>query len=242
MKLCSLLFPKRNYTVMSPNFYTHIYLVNLYISRIGLSILLQPNMWTDPGNILNRSQTHECRKLGLRPRNSQKRNGIFVAVCSWHWRHFAAGIIDTDDKLAVGVAAIRVNFRKDLTTRDVDIGSVPNIFANFLKTRNGYCVNLRPGTRWFVKKTGSQKSSDTVSLRLMKKCVYWQKFILILDHLVATKGREKNCIILILQLILQSVHEAINNRNNQGEFRIHLNIRAISRNSHLIFETGKGLF
>ncbi len=22
-----------------------------YISRIGLSILLQPNMWTDPGNI-----------------------------------------------------------------------------------------------------------------------------------------------------------------------------------------------
>ncbi len=32
-----------------------------YISRIGLSILLQPNMLTDPENIcIHRSQTHEC--------------------------------------------------------------------------------------------------------------------------------------------------------------------------------------
>ncbi len=31
------------------------------ISRIGLPILLQGNMWTHPGNIyVNRSQTHEC--------------------------------------------------------------------------------------------------------------------------------------------------------------------------------------
>ena len=36
------LFPKQNYNVLSPNPHTHM---------IGLSILLQPNMWTDPGNI-----------------------------------------------------------------------------------------------------------------------------------------------------------------------------------------------
>jgi hypothetical protein len=29
-----------------------------------LSILLQENMWTDPENIINRSQTHECGNWG----------------------------------------------------------------------------------------------------------------------------------------------------------------------------------
>jgi hypothetical protein len=54
-----LLFPKQNYNVLSPSFYTHISVRSLYISRIGLPILLQGNMWTDLGKI-NRSQTHEC--------------------------------------------------------------------------------------------------------------------------------------------------------------------------------------
>jgi hypothetical protein len=45
------LFPKQNSNVLSPNSYTHISVGDLYISRIGLSILMQPNMWTDPGNI-----------------------------------------------------------------------------------------------------------------------------------------------------------------------------------------------
>jgi hypothetical protein len=40
------LFPKQNYNVLSPNSYTHISVKDLYTSRIGLSILLQPNMWT----------------------------------------------------------------------------------------------------------------------------------------------------------------------------------------------------
>ncbi len=39
------------YNVLSPNSYTNISVRDLYISRIGLSILLQPNLWTDPGNI-----------------------------------------------------------------------------------------------------------------------------------------------------------------------------------------------
>ncbi len=44
-----LLFPKQNYNVLSPSYYTPVR--DLYISRIGLPILLQGNMWTDPGNI-----------------------------------------------------------------------------------------------------------------------------------------------------------------------------------------------
>ncbi len=46
-----LLFLKQNYNVLSPSSYTHIPVRNLYISWIGLPILLQGNMWTGPGNI-----------------------------------------------------------------------------------------------------------------------------------------------------------------------------------------------
>jgi hypothetical protein len=46
------LFPKHNYNVLSPSSYTHISVRDLYIYlAIGLPILLQGNMWTDPGNI-----------------------------------------------------------------------------------------------------------------------------------------------------------------------------------------------
>jgi len=46
---------------------------DLYISRIGLSILLQPDMWADPGNIsiVHRHMNVEIR---MRPCNSQNRN------------------------------------------------------------------------------------------------------------------------------------------------------------------------
>jgi hypothetical protein len=43
-----------------PNLYIHVYVSDLYIPTIGLPILLQENMWTDPGNV-DRSQAHECR-------------------------------------------------------------------------------------------------------------------------------------------------------------------------------------
>ncbi len=46
-----LLFLKQNYNVLSPRSFTHISVRDLYISRIDLPILLQGNMWTDPGNI-----------------------------------------------------------------------------------------------------------------------------------------------------------------------------------------------
>jgi hypothetical protein len=46
-----LLYPKNNYNVLSPSSYAHISVGDLYMSRICLSILLQGNMWADPGNI-----------------------------------------------------------------------------------------------------------------------------------------------------------------------------------------------
>ncbi len=46
-----LIFLKQNYNVLSPNPYTHIIVRDLFISRISLPILLQVNMWTNPGNI-----------------------------------------------------------------------------------------------------------------------------------------------------------------------------------------------
>jgi hypothetical protein len=44
-----LLISKQSYNLLSPTSYTHISVRDLYISRIGLPILLQENMWTDPG-------------------------------------------------------------------------------------------------------------------------------------------------------------------------------------------------
>ncbi len=39
-----LLFPKQNFNVLSPSSYIHISVRDLYISRIGLPILLQENI------------------------------------------------------------------------------------------------------------------------------------------------------------------------------------------------------
>ncbi len=55
------LFPTQNYNVLSPNSYTQISLRDLYISRIGLLILLQPNMLDRSWEYINHSQTYECR-------------------------------------------------------------------------------------------------------------------------------------------------------------------------------------
>ncbi len=46
-----LLFAKQNYNVLSPSSDIHISVRDWYISRICLPILLQGNMWTNPGNI-----------------------------------------------------------------------------------------------------------------------------------------------------------------------------------------------
>jgi hypothetical protein len=52
--------PEKELCGLSPNFLIHVSVSDLYIPRIGLSILLLENMWTDSGNIyVNRSQTQK---------------------------------------------------------------------------------------------------------------------------------------------------------------------------------------
>jgi hypothetical protein len=53
MKLLGLVVSKIELfsNVLSPNFHIHVSVQNLYIPMIGLTILLQPNRQTDPGNI-----------------------------------------------------------------------------------------------------------------------------------------------------------------------------------------------
>ncbi len=80
-----LLFPKQNYNILSPSSYTQIPVRDLrvYISRIGLPILLQGNMGGELGIYKSLTDTL-LWKLGLRPRNSHKRNTYmwFSLQCS----------------------------------------------------------------------------------------------------------------------------------------------------------------
>jgi hypothetical protein len=43
--------PEKEFRGLSPNFRIYVSVSDLYIPRIGLPILLQENMRTDPGNI-----------------------------------------------------------------------------------------------------------------------------------------------------------------------------------------------
>jgi hypothetical protein len=45
------IFPEKELRGLNPNFYIHVSVSDLYIPTIGLPILSQENMWTDPGNI-----------------------------------------------------------------------------------------------------------------------------------------------------------------------------------------------
>jgi hypothetical protein len=45
------IFPEKELRGLSPYFYIHVSLSYLYIPAIGLPILLQENVWIDPGNI-----------------------------------------------------------------------------------------------------------------------------------------------------------------------------------------------
>jgi hypothetical protein len=45
------IFPEKKLCGLSPYFHIHVSVSDLYIPWIGLPVLLQENMWTDPGNI-----------------------------------------------------------------------------------------------------------------------------------------------------------------------------------------------
>ncbi len=45
------IFPEKELRGLSLNFHIHVSVSDLYFPTIGLPILLQENMWTDPGNI-----------------------------------------------------------------------------------------------------------------------------------------------------------------------------------------------
>jgi hypothetical protein len=70
-----LLFLKQNYNVLSPRSFTYISVRDLYISRIGLPILLQETSGPILGIYKSLTDTL-MRKSGLRPHNSQKRNTV----------------------------------------------------------------------------------------------------------------------------------------------------------------------
>ncbi len=50
---------KKELLGLSPNFHIHVSVSDLNSTTIGLPILLQENMWTDPWEYINRSHTHE---------------------------------------------------------------------------------------------------------------------------------------------------------------------------------------
>jgi hypothetical protein len=45
------IFPEKEVRGLSPNFHIHVSVSDLYIPTIGLPILLQENMWTDPVSV-----------------------------------------------------------------------------------------------------------------------------------------------------------------------------------------------
>ncbi len=62
---------------------------DLYIFRIGLSILLQTNMWTDPGNmeIAHRDMNVEIGNEAAQLPEKEYINGIFVAAYTVREQH-----------------------------------------------------------------------------------------------------------------------------------------------------------
>ena len=77
---------KGNVRPLLSQFHIHVHVSDLYIPTIGLPILLQENMWTDPGNIWI-AQTHSCGKWGLGPRSSFSMNtqmGFSLQCTIWY--------------------------------------------------------------------------------------------------------------------------------------------------------------
>jgi hypothetical protein len=72
--------PRKELRGLSPNFHIHVSVNDFYNHTIGLLILLQENLWTDPGNKKNCSQTHECENLDW------GRTFPFLEIHKWDFR------------------------------------------------------------------------------------------------------------------------------------------------------------
>ncbi len=66
-------FPEKEYRGLSPNFHIHVSVSKLYIPTMGLPFLLEEICGLILGTYKSLTDTWMW-KLGLRPRNSQKRN------------------------------------------------------------------------------------------------------------------------------------------------------------------------
>ncbi len=76
------IFPEKELCGLSPNFHIHVSVSEFYDPRIGLPILLQKNICTDPGNIYI-AYRHMTVEIGTEAGQflfCEDINGIFFAV------------------------------------------------------------------------------------------------------------------------------------------------------------------
>jgi hypothetical protein len=119
----------------------------------------------DPGSKFAAGIVDTGGKFATGINNTRENGGKICRPCSWYRlppvsttlgkmvAKFAAGVVDTGGKFATGV---------------VDTCGAPwlaNISANFRNnSKRSKCDTLGLGGNWFMKKTGSKKSRDTVPL------------------------------------------------------------------------------
>jgi hypothetical protein len=72
------IFPEKELHGHSPNFHIHVSMSDLYIPTIGLSFLLQENMWTDYKSLTDTNVEIETEAAQFPEK--EYTNGIFIAV------------------------------------------------------------------------------------------------------------------------------------------------------------------
>ncbi len=73
------IFPEKEYRGLSPNFYIHVSVSELYIPTMGLSLFCWRKYVDLSGEFINRSKTHECGNWGWG--RAIPRKGIYNRNC-----------------------------------------------------------------------------------------------------------------------------------------------------------------